>query len=129
MEYLFLLYSDPTEPMTSHESHQATTRQWAILDETSKHGILRGASPLAPAVPAVCVRSDNGRLLSIDGPYAETKEALGGFYVIDGRDADEAKYWAGRMAQTGCASVVEIRQLIGIPARLDTRQTETLVNA
>ena len=129
MEYLFLLYNGRTEPMTPHESDQAKTRQWAILDETSKQGIFRAASPLAPSAPAVCVRSDNGRLLSIDGPYAETKEALGGFYVIDCRDADEAKYWAGRMAQTGCASLVEIRQLMAIPGRVDAARTETLVNA
>jgi hypothetical protein len=129
MEYLFLLYSDRTEPMTARESDQARTRQWAILDETSRQGILRGANPLAPGAPAACIRSENGRLLSTDGPYAETKEALGGFYVIDCRDADEAKYWAGRMAQTGCASLVEIRQLMEIPGRVENPQTETLVNA
>lgn len=128
MEYLFLLYREPVK-MAPHQSDQARTRQWAILDETAKQGILRGAGPLEPSAPAVCVRSNEGRLLTTDGPYAETKEILAGYYVIDCRDGDEARYWAGRLAQTGCASLVEVRQLRAIPGRVEDSQAATLMNA
>ena len=129
MEYLFLLYKDSSQPMTRHESDKAKTRQWSILDDTAKQGILRGAGPLESSATAVCVRSEGGRMLTTDGPYAETKEALGGYYVIDCRDLQDAKYWAGRMSQTGCADLVEIRQLMPIPGRVENAQAATLVNA
>ena len=128
MDYLYLLYREPVK-MTPRQSDQARTRQWAILDETAKKGILRGAGPLEPSAPATCVRSDEGRLVTTDGPYAETKEMLAGYYVIDCRDSEEAKYWAGRLAQTGCASLVEMRQLRPIPGRVEDSQTATLMNA
>ena len=129
MEYLFLLYSDPSKQMAPHESDQAKTRQWSILDDTSKQGILRGAGPLEPSARAVCVRADAGRILTTDGPYAETKEALAGYYIIDCRDSEEAKYWAGRLAQTGCASIVEFNRLRPIPGRVENSQPASLVNA
>ncbi|HYI95443.1 MAG TPA: YciI family protein [Bryobacteraceae bacterium] len=129
MEYLFLLYSDPSKQMTQHESDQAKTRQWSILDDTAKQGILRGAGPLDPSARGAYVRSDAGCILTTDGPYAETKEALAGYYIIDCRDNEEAKYWAGRLSQTGCASVVEFNRLMPIPSRVEDSQPASLVNA
>jgi hypothetical protein len=129
MEYLFLLYKDPSQPMSPQERDQARSRQWSIMDDTSKRGILRGSSPLQPVSNSVCIRSDAGRLLTTDGPFVETKEALGGYYLIDCRDLEEAKYWAGRMSQTGCATIVEIRQLVPVPARVEDSPADTLVNA
>ena len=61
-----------------------------------------------------------------DGPFIETKEALGGYYIIDCRNDEEAQYWAGRLAQTGCASTVEFRPLRAIPGREECEQSAAL---
>ena len=121
MQYLFLLYNDETQKMTAEQGAQARERQWAILDETARKGILRGASPLQRTSASMSVRAQRGAVVTTDGPFAETKESLGGFYLIECRDTEEAKYWGGRLAQTGCATGVEIRPLAEIPARVEEK--------
>jgi hypothetical protein len=125
MQYLFLLYNDETLKMSPEQGAQARARQWAILDETTQKGVLRGASPLQSSEASISVRSHSGSVVTTDGPFAETKEALGGFYLIECRDAEEAKYWGGRLAQTGCATGVEIRPLAQIPARVEKTEDDT----
>jgi hypothetical protein len=119
MQFLFLLYGDESVKMTPEQGAQARERQWAIIDESTRKGVLRGCSPLQPSTATVSMRAQGGSVVAIDGPFAETKEALGGFYLIDCRDAEEAKYWGGRLAQTGCATGVEIRPLAQIPGRVE----------
>jgi hypothetical protein len=126
MQYLFLLFRDETEPMTSEQSASAVSRQWAILDETAAKGIFRGASPLPRNAPAITVRPNGASTVVTDGPFAETKEALGGFYVIECADWEEAQYWAGRMAQTGCTNKIEVRPLMAIPSRLAAECSSTV---
>ncbi len=83
------------------------------LNETSQLGILRGAEPLEPSVTATCVRMKDGKALVTDGPYAETKEQLAGFYILDCENLDEAIEWAGKIptACQGASGLVEIRPL------------------
>jgi hypothetical protein len=119
MQFLFLLYHDESTTMTPEQSEQARTRQWAILDESTRRGVLRGASPLQPSHASMSIRAQGGVVVATDGPFAETKESLGGFYLIECRDAQEAKYWGGLLAQTGCATAVEIRPLAAIPGRVE----------
>jgi hypothetical protein len=119
MQFLFLLYGDESAKTTPEQGAQARERQWAIIDESTRKGVLRGCSPLQPSTATVSMRAQGGSVVAIDGPFAETKEALGGFYLIDCRDAEEAKYWGGRLAQTGCATGVEIRPLAQIPGRVE----------
>jgi hypothetical protein len=126
MQYLFLLYRDDSQALTPEQGTMAVSRQWAILDETAAKGIFRGASPLPRNAPTITVRPNGESIAVTDGPFAETKEALGGFYVIECADWDEAKYWAGRMAQTGCTNKIEIRPLMAIPARLDAESSSAM---
>jgi hypothetical protein len=119
MQFLFLLYGDESVKMTPEQGAQARERQWAIIDESTRKGVLRGCSPLQPSTATVSMRAQGASVVAIDGPFAETKEALGGFYLIDCSDAEEAKYWGGRLAQTGCATGVEIRPLAQIPGRVE----------
>ena len=121
MQYLFLLYNNEAQRMTPEQASQARERQWAILDETTRQGILRGAAPLQSSAASISVRSHGGTVVTTDGPFAETKETLGGFYLIECGDAEEARYWGGRLAQTGCATGVEVRPLAQIPAREESQ--------
>jgi hypothetical protein len=68
-----------------------------------------------------------GKIGITDGPFAETKEALGGYYIIDCADLEDARYWAGRLAQTGCGASIEFRPLCAIPQRQDTIAPENEV--
>jgi hypothetical protein len=85
----------------------------AVMSETSQLGIFRGAEPLQPTSTAKTVRVQEGKVLSTDGPFAETKEQLGGYYILDCKDLDEALYWAGRIPTVcgGGAGSVEVRPL------------------
>ncbi len=63
----------------------ARSRTWAIIDESTRKGVLRGCSPLQPSTATVSMRAQGGSVVAIDGPFVETKEALGGYYIIDCR--------------------------------------------
>jgi hypothetical protein len=119
MEYMFLIHSEPAESkqLTPEEMRRAIDVHWAIMDDAAARGVLRGASPLMPARSAVTVRRENGVVVATDGPYAETRELLGGYYLIDCRDADEARYWAERLTEASRGLVIEYRALAAIPAR------------
>ena len=113
MEYLFLLYSDPTDTreLTKAELERRTEIHCSIMNDANAKGIFRGASPLKPASTGIIVRPEGGQMKISDGPFAETKEVVGGYYILDCVDAEEAKYWASRLAQTTCATCVEARAL------------------
>ena len=97
--------------MTSVEVEESVERHCSIMNDATARGAFRGASPLRPVSTAFSARPDRGSVTITDGPFMETKEALGGYYLIDCQDAEEAKYWAARLAQTGCATSVEARPL------------------
>jgi hypothetical protein len=128
MDYMFLLYHDESRTMSPEERARSRSRQWSIIDDSKKKGVLRSVSPLEPTTTAVSFRAKDGQLVATDGPFAETKEALGGYYIIDCADVEEAKYWASRMAQTGCANTIEMRLLRAIPDRVDVDEA-VAVNA
>jgi len=80
---------------------------------------LLAADPLQPTATATTVRTENGRPLVLDGPFAETKEQLAGYYTLDCKDLDEAIEWAAKIP-TGCKGgegCIEIRPLAAIPPR------------
>src|SRR5919112_3695292 len=98
MKYMFLMYTDESHEMTEEQAAHAREIQWGIMRDTTKQGVFRAASPLFPTSTAVSVRYANGNVAMTDGPFAETKEALDGFYMLYCRNMEEAKYWAGRMS-------------------------------
>ena len=113
MKYMLLLYSPPGSG-PDPESPEAQTqmgRWFAVTDEMEKAGVLLGGDALQPITTATTVRERDGEVVLSDGPFAETKELLGGYYLIDVPDLDEATKWAARMPLLSYGSV-EIRPVM-----------------
>src|ERR1700728_4989129 len=116
MRYIMLVYTQETE--MEKASQQEMTKVFAghvaIQQETQRRGIFRAADPLKYTSTATTVRLKDGKTLVTDGPFAETKEQLAGYYILDCADLDEAIYWAGGIPSTcgGAQGSIEIRQLV-----------------
>jgi hypothetical protein len=112
---MLLIYTNETAEshMTPEEVQAAIHAHQAVMDETSKRGIFRGAEPLHRTNTATTVRVQDGRVLTTDGPFAETKEQLGGYYILDCENLDEAIAWAARIPTScgGAPGCVEIRPI------------------
>ena len=118
MRYMLLIYTNEqsTEALLPEEQERIGAEHGAVMAETSRRGILKGAEPLQPTSTATTVRVDNGKALVTDGPFAETKEQLAGYYILDCKDLDEALEWAARIPTacgggTGCVEVRPIRAM------------------
>ncbi|MBI1290779.1 YciI family protein [bacterium] len=113
MKYMLLIYGD--ESTWTPDEHVACMRKsMAICDELAGEGKLVSASPLHSVAVATSVRVRNGRQQVTDGPFAETVEQLGGYYIVDVENLDEAIAIARRLppAEKG---TVEIRPLRPLP--------------
>jgi hypothetical protein len=85
---------------------------WAAYNnELVASGKIRGGERLRPAASATTLRLNGGEQLLSDGPYAETKEQLGGFYLVEAGNLDEAVEWAGKMPHLQDGGSVEIRPI------------------
>src|SRR5205814_10358683 len=120
MRYLLLIYSKEAES-SAGEMHQVAAAHGEIMAETARRGILRGAEPLEPSATATTVRLHNGRTVMTDGAFAETKEQLAGYYILDWTDLDEALVWAAKIPTScggghGCVEVRPIRAKTHISA-------------
>lgn len=115
MQYMFLIYVDEAR-MAATPKEDVTKMMpayFAYTEAMMKAGILVGGDQLAPTTTATTVRSPEGKTKVLNGPYAETKEQLGGYYIVDVPDLDVALSWAGRCP--GAASgVIEVRPLVGV---------------
>lgn len=116
MKYLLLIAGH--EPRLNGEALPADqaaqrTQQWAnYTNDLIAAKKIQGGERLRPAASATTVRYTNGQRLISDGPFAETKEQLGGFYLIDAKDLDEAVEWASKMPHLADdGGVVEIRPI------------------
>jgi hypothetical protein len=115
MRYMFLVYTREGE-MSPEDMAEVMAGHRAVMEETAKLGILHGAEPLQPTMTATTVRHQGGKPLVTDGPFAETKEQLGGYYIIDCKDLDEAIAWASKIPTKcrggqGCIEVRPIRDI------------------
>jgi hypothetical protein len=91
MRYLLLIYQEETtEPVPDEVTRSVMSEYAAVTREIRERGLWQAGEALEPTPTATTVRVRNGQTLTTDGPFAETKEALGGFYLIDARDLDEA---------------------------------------
>jgi len=118
---MFLVYSRERDfaEASSQDMERIRAGHWAVMDETRTGGIFLAADPLQPTATATTVRTENGRPLVLDGPYAETKEQLAGYYILECKDLDEAIEWAAKIP-TGCKGgegCIEIRPIAAIPPR------------
>jgi hypothetical protein len=116
MQYMLLNYVNqagwPQLTKTEQETWMGAYR--AFVEAMAKAGVLRGRNALQPTSTATTVRVVDGKTQVLDGPYAESKEQLGGYYVIDVADLDGALAWAAR-CPTALHSVVEVRPIRDMP--------------
>jgi hypothetical protein len=126
MKYALLLYTDHDEwERTPAETQQRILQEYVALDEVMKaKGILAGGEGLEAVSTATTVRVRDGKRSVTDGPFAETKEALGGFYVIECENLDEAIEWAAQVPDARQGSV-EIRPVIDYEAMGMVGSTDT----
>ncbi|MCX6590631.1 MAG: YciI family protein [Acidobacteria bacterium] len=112
MKYACLIYGSESEMahLSQEEMAAVYARYTAFGKELAEAGVLRGGSELKPVSTATTVRIQNGKVLTLDGPFAETKEQLGGFYLLEVENLEQALAWAAKCpgATDGC---VEVRPL------------------
>lgn len=116
MKYILLAYSD--EAVWTEDEREKCMRESAELcHELKTQGKYLGASPLHPVMTATSVRLRGGKRLLTDGPFAETTEQLGGYFLIDAADLDEAIAIASRLpsAEKGTVEVRPLYELDFLP--------------
>src|SRR5262245_42472082 len=115
MRYMFLMYSKETPEGPSPEEVDYLIRTHrALIHDASEKGVLVDYEGLKPTVTATTVRPESGsQFLVSDGPFAETKEQLAGYYILECRDLDDAIEWAKRIPTScqGGGGSVEIRPI------------------
>jgi hypothetical protein len=99
MKYMLLIYAKGSErPDFTPDERQAAMQAWMEFEtEVAAAGLLVSNEALYPVTNATTVRVRDGKRLIADGPFAETHEQLGGYYVLDCKDLDEAIGWAAKM--------------------------------
>ena len=119
MRYMMLMYSRETPEGPSPEEVESLIRtHGAVMADAQRQGVLLAVEGLKPTKTASTVRVPHGgHPLVLDGPFAETKEQLAGFYILECRDLDEAIAWAKRIptsckGERGC---IEIRPVADLP--------------
>jgi hypothetical protein len=112
MKYILLIYGDERTwgSMTDAEMQQIYAEHRALGAEMMEAGVLQGGSELKPVATATSVRFHNRKPTIVDGPFAETKEQLAGYYVIDVSDLDKALSWAAKIPGM-TDGTVEVRPL------------------
>jgi len=115
VQYLCLIYSEENQwqKLSKPESDRVLSEYLAYTDDVRRSGHLRGGNPLEPTSAATTVRVRNGRMSTTDGPFAETKEQLGGYYLLEAKDLNEAIQLAARIpgAKYGCIEVRPIAEM------------------
>ena len=115
MRYVLTIYGDESADFTPEQGAQMMAAYNAFTEEVKAAGAFVGGEGLQPTATATTVRVRDGEPLLTDGPFAETREQLGGYYLLDCKDLDEAIAWAARIpgAQQGS---VEVRPVMDYEA-------------
>jgi hypothetical protein len=112
VKYILLIYGDEREwtSLPQEEMARVYEQHGAYGAALEKAGVMRGGYELQPVATATSLRFTNGTPKTFDGPFAETKEQLGGYYIIEVDTLDQAIEWAAKMPAMG-SGTVEIRPL------------------
>jgi hypothetical protein len=112
MKYLCLVYDDERnlDAMSDSELDGLVAQCLAVDEELRKSGQVIASEALQPVQTATTVRVRNGKVSTVDGPFAETKEQLGGFFLIDAQDLDEAIQVAAKIPSARLGSI-EVRPI------------------
>jgi hypothetical protein len=113
MQYLLLIYNAESNWAAQTEAETANMRKdfRAFTQSIIASGNFKGGNELHPTSKATTVRVHDGKTLVTDGPFAETKEQLGGYYLIDAADLDEATAIAARIPSAGMGPI-EVRPIV-----------------
>ncbi len=113
MEYLLLIYENEKGWETKPEAERGAIyhEYMAFTEDIRKNGKYKDGRPLQPTATATTVRVKNGKPLTTDGPFAETKEQLGGFYLVEAKDLDEAIGLAARIPSARWGAI-EVRPVM-----------------
>jgi len=117
MQYMLLIYDD--EKARASRSETQSKRMFeeygAFTQSIVKGGQFRAGAPLQPTSTATTVRQKNGKPVTMDGPFAESKEQLGGYYLVECKDLDEAIAIAGRIPSVRAGGSIEVRPVMPLP--------------
>jgi hypothetical protein len=113
MQYMLLIYNDPNawDSMPEGDRNEVYAKYFAFTEELKASGKLVAGDALQPTSTATSVRVRDGETLTTDGPFAETKEVLGGYYLIDVDTIDEALEWAAKLPGSSYGTV-EVRPIV-----------------
>jgi hypothetical protein len=112
MQYLLALYQDESAwpKMTPQQQEQGVAAYAAYTEALKTAGVLKNSNRLRPSSTATTLRTNNGKAQVLDGPFADSKEQLAGYYLIDVPDLDAALAWAGRCPGS-THGIVEVRAI------------------
>ncbi len=129
MRYLLLIYNEEsTEPLPDDVANDQNQAYGAFTAELRSRGLFEAGEALTPTTTATTVRVRAGETVTTDGPFAETKEALGGFYLIQARDLDEAIEMAAKIPGAKSGSI-EVRPIWELPAEYGAASSEAVGSA
>src|SRR5215471_1254704 len=119
MRYMLLIYMNE-QAMSESEREQCYVTSTQLARDLNSSGQFLATAPLHPVSTATSVRVREGKRLVTDGPFAETREQLGGFFLVNAKDLDEAIAIAERIpgAQQGTVEIRRVMELEGLPSNL-----------
>jgi hypothetical protein len=117
MKYMLLIYADE-QVLTEPERERCYGESNQLAHALKSNGQYLAASPLQPVSTATSVQVREGKRLVTDGPFAETREQLGGYFLVEAKDLDEAIGIAGRIpgARKGTVEIRPVVEIRGLPA-------------
>jgi hypothetical protein len=127
MQYLLLVYTDEAKQGAPEEQERHGESMEEAVRAARQQGVLVSVARLESTAKARTARMSADRVAFTDGPFAETKEQLAGFCLLDCRDEAEAREWAARFVRTGCPNSMEIRPVAWVPdLTRDTGERESV---
>ncbi len=116
MKYMLLIYLDE-QALSETERAECYVESTQLAHDIKSSGQYLSANPLHPTATATSVRVRDGKRFVTDGPFAETREQLGGYFLIDAKDLDEAIGTAARipMARKGTVEIRPVMEIAGLP--------------
>jgi len=118
MRYMLLIYGDEKkrDAMSDGEKGAMFKEYGEFTEGIRKSGAFQAGDPLQPVGAATTVRAKNGKTVATDGPFAETKEQLGGYYIVEAKNRDEAVAIAARIPAVRVGGSVEVRPIMEMGA-------------
>jgi hypothetical protein len=125
MKYMLLIYHEE-KALSEAEREACYVESAQLAQEIQSDGHYLGANPLHPTGAATSVRVRNGKRLVTDGPFAETREQLGGYFLIEAKDLDHAIGIAARipMARKGTVEIRPVMEIAGLPTEANSGRSK-----